>query len=55
MQTKTDVRLKALDGELWRRTPLALAGDLERLKRRVAAMLSKARTKRRLTCESAWV
>jgi hypothetical protein len=37
MQSKTYMRLKALDVELWRRTTLALAGDLERLKTRVAA------------------
>jgi len=37
MQTKTYMRRRALDGELWRRTTLGLASDLERLKRRIAA------------------
>jgi hypothetical protein len=37
MQLRTYMRLRALDAELWLRTTLALAGDLERLKRRIAA------------------
>jgi hypothetical protein len=41
MQSKTYRRLKALDGELWRRTTLALEGDLERLKRRVGGNASE--------------
>jgi hypothetical protein len=35
MQSKTYMRLRALDAELWRRTTLGLASDLERLKRRI--------------------
>jgi hypothetical protein len=35
MQSKTYMRLRALDVELWRRTTMGLASDLERLKRRI--------------------
>jgi hypothetical protein len=35
MQSKTYMRLRTLDVELWRRTTLGLASDLERLKRRI--------------------
>jgi hypothetical protein len=35
MQSKTYIRLRALDAELWRRTTLGLASDLELLKRRI--------------------
>jgi hypothetical protein len=35
MQTKTYRRLRALDAELWRRTTLGMASDLERLRRRI--------------------
>jgi len=36
MQSKTYMRLRALDLELWGRCTAGLAGDLERLRRRVA-------------------
>jgi hypothetical protein len=35
MQRRTYIRLRALDAELWRRTALGLASDLERLNRRI--------------------
>jgi hypothetical protein len=35
MQRRTYMRLRALDAELWRRTTLGLASDLESLRRRV--------------------
>jgi hypothetical protein len=35
MQLRTYIRLRALYLELWRRTTLELASDLERLKRRI--------------------
>ena len=35
MQSKTYMRLRAVDAELLRRTTLGLASDLERLKRRI--------------------
>lgn len=35
MQSKTYMRLRALDAELWRRTTLGMASDLERLERRI--------------------
>jgi hypothetical protein len=41
MQSKTYMRLRALDAELWRHTTLAMAGDLERLKRRVGGDASE--------------
>jgi len=36
MQTRTYMRLRARDQELWRRTTLGLASDLEHLRRRIA-------------------
>ena len=36
MQSKTYMRLRALDMELWRRTTVGLASDLESLRRRIA-------------------
>ena len=35
MQSKTYMRLRALDAELWRRTTLGMVSDLESLKRRI--------------------
>jgi hypothetical protein len=38
MQSKTYMRLRALDAELWRRTTLGLASDLKRLQRRIRTL-----------------